>query len=394
METFNYCNKCILQEGYGIVLSEKDGLCPSCLGYYGDEMFHKVEHLHEKFNDFKKYTEKRKTGGEYDCLLMLSGGKDSVYMLHKLVNIDKLKPLAFTIDHPFESHYGRENIEKTIKKIDVEHIMFTPNSAYKELLKHIFTMETEDIAAKLDVQAPEKIPCIICSSYMEILSFLFSKKMGIPYILYCADPNQMFMAEDSMENIITNFYKFCGEELVHKLFGTQLDHLKDSDFDSLPKIVYPYISENYDRDTIISEVKRLGLYDSSPHQTHCTLYGLLNYFSVKNFNRVFYVTEFAVDVRNGRIGREIAIKVIEQFKRQILEIAAHGNVGEETKQNLGGIVKYICSSDAELEYLLKVILNMHDTAKELGFEIFGKSSETMKEADSAIYDDEACGFEF
>ena len=48
--------------------------------------------------DFERTLSECKGQGEYDCLVPLSGGKDSIYLLYRLKVECKLKVLAFTVD--------------------------------------------------------------------------------------------------------------------------------------------------------------------------------------------------------------------------------------------------------------------------------------------------------
>ena len=367
LEEPKYCSRCVLQEGWGTELAE-DGRCPACRGGEASEgAVAWLNRLVQIVMDFRNYAEQNRNNDHYDCILMLSGGKDSVYMLHKLVNIDKFKPLAFTFINPFESSNAVHNIERTLERLNVEHIGFTPKiGAYKALLKHILSMSAEEISSISDT-ATEKIPCGACTAYMMLMSCLFAVNLGIPYILYCADPNQMATTPPDILKAADFLKKFCGKELIHMLFGNKLETLEK--VDKLPEIVFPYIAENYDERRIISEVKELGLYETSPNETHCSLYGLLQYFSIKNFNRYFYAAETAARVRSGKMNREAVITGIDQFKVAIMQIAAEENISPQLEGQVKGILKYICSKDSEVEYMWNNIRNIRQVAKELDIKL-------------------------
>jgi tRNA(Ile)-lysidine synthase TilS/MesJ len=48
-------------------------------------------------------------GGQYDCLVPLSGGKDSTYVLYLCARVYGLKVLAMNFDNGFQSPLAREN---------------------------------------------------------------------------------------------------------------------------------------------------------------------------------------------------------------------------------------------------------------------------------------------
>ncbi|PYO86556.1 MAG: hypothetical protein DMD66_13270, partial [Gemmatimonadetes bacterium] len=64
----------------------------------------------------------RTGGGEYDCLVLLSGGKDSTYMLYQLCDLG-LKPLVFTLDNGFISDEAKANIRRVVDSLGVDLIM-------------------------------------------------------------------------------------------------------------------------------------------------------------------------------------------------------------------------------------------------------------------------------
>ena len=60
--------------------------------------------------ELKSILKKHKTKGNYDCIVPMSGGKDSTYVAHKLRNDLGLKPLTVTSRPPLETEIGKKNI--------------------------------------------------------------------------------------------------------------------------------------------------------------------------------------------------------------------------------------------------------------------------------------------
>jgi hypothetical protein len=59
-------------------------------------------------------------------LVCLSGGRDSCYALHKVKELG-LEPIAFTYDWGFISEAARENMAKMCGKLEIQHILVSPN---------------------------------------------------------------------------------------------------------------------------------------------------------------------------------------------------------------------------------------------------------------------------
>jgi N-acetyl sugar amidotransferase len=72
---------------------------------------------------------KAAAGTNYDCIVPISGGKDSTFQLHVLVNVYAMKPLAVTFSHNWYSKTGWYNLQNALEQFNVDHIMFTPNRA-------------------------------------------------------------------------------------------------------------------------------------------------------------------------------------------------------------------------------------------------------------------------
>lgn len=64
---------------------------------------------------------KRGENPNYDCISLLSGGKDSTYILAQLVDMG-LKVLAFTLDNGYISEQAKGNISKIVTKLGVDHV--------------------------------------------------------------------------------------------------------------------------------------------------------------------------------------------------------------------------------------------------------------------------------
>jgi acyl-CoA synthetase (AMP-forming)/AMP-acid ligase II len=111
-----YCSRCGLASNYPGVSYDEDQVCNFCRTYdsYKDKAqryFKPMEALHRELDRLKA----RRTG-DYDAIVLLSGGKDSTYMLYRLAEMD-LKMLAFTLDNGFISEGAKENIRRVVTSL-------------------------------------------------------------------------------------------------------------------------------------------------------------------------------------------------------------------------------------------------------------------------------------
>lgn len=114
-ETMKRCTKCILPETFPGISFDQEGVCNYCHDYQKASVFGE-EALGQELS---KYVGK---GEKYDCLVPISGGRDSSFVLHHIVNKYRMSCLAITVDSGAMTQEGYRNIEKTTKALGVEHV--------------------------------------------------------------------------------------------------------------------------------------------------------------------------------------------------------------------------------------------------------------------------------
>ncbi|MHA1382073.1 MAG: ATPase [Candidatus Helarchaeota archaeon] len=107
------CNKCILTDRTPNIKFDKNGVCNYCNSYIPMKT-KSEEELKSILNLYKKKNK------QYDCIVGVSGGRDSIYTLWKLVNDYKMKVLAVTYNNPFTSEQAKRNIKNAVKILGVD----------------------------------------------------------------------------------------------------------------------------------------------------------------------------------------------------------------------------------------------------------------------------------
>ncbi len=127
------CNHCVMDTTDTNIVFDEHGVCGRCneyeqriLGWWNRGNNHEEE-LQKILSDVKKSGE----GKPYDCILGLSGGLDSSYLLHMAVKEWKLRPFVFHVDAGWDLPVAVKNIHKLCDKLGVE--------------LHIETMDFEDM---------------------------------------------------------------------------------------------------------------------------------------------------------------------------------------------------------------------------------------------------------
>ena len=114
-----FCTRCGLASNVPGTTYDATGLCNVCRGL--DAYVDKAQAYFKTPDELKALVAEMKATrtGEYDCLVLLSGGKDSTYMLYQLCDLG-LKPLVFTLDNGFISAEAKANIRRVVDSLGVE----------------------------------------------------------------------------------------------------------------------------------------------------------------------------------------------------------------------------------------------------------------------------------
>jgi N-acetyl sugar amidotransferase len=143
MTEFNitYCSKCLLPSTKPD-LKFVNGVCSACLNFEGRS----VIDFESRAKEFVELVKERssKSESKWDCLIPVSGGKDSTYQVLKILELG-FNPLCVTATTCDLSSIGRENIEN-IKQLGVDYIEFSPNKIVRRKLNKIGLTMVGDIA--------------------------------------------------------------------------------------------------------------------------------------------------------------------------------------------------------------------------------------------------------
>ena len=182
------CSKCILTDAYPGVSFGEDGVCSMCSS----------NHVYRPLGEDNLISilnaEKAKKRGEYDALVPLSGGKDSMYILYLAVKVYNLKVLTMTYDNGFVSQIAIDNMTHAVEKMNVKHIVCKPDEAVLRRIYKGMLLSSGDIcgacgiaikASMFKVASDYKIPIILLgTSPLEEDSFLPDTTLDIGRFKY------------------------------------------------------------------------------------------------------------------------------------------------------------------------------------------------------------------
>lgn len=135
-----YCQKCVYPNLAVNLHMDDDNICSACETAAAFEEL-TDEYWEQRRVRFEKLVNeiKNDSSGEYDCLIPVSGGKDSYYQTHVMATEYGLKPLLMTYhgnNYLPEGDYNRDRMREVF---DADHIIYGPSvTALKKLNRLAF----------------------------------------------------------------------------------------------------------------------------------------------------------------------------------------------------------------------------------------------------------------
>ena len=153
------CSRCIYDERVAAIQFDAQGVCNYCLQVdrlkkeYGTGTEEGERKLAGIIEDIKRAGKGRK----YDCVIGVSGGTDSSYMVH-LAKQWGLRPLAVHYDNTWNSAISTQNIRKVLAALDVDlytHVI--DNKESDDIFRAFFRAGVAEIEAATDLALAETL---------------------------------------------------------------------------------------------------------------------------------------------------------------------------------------------------------------------------------------------
>jgi len=303
------CSTCIMDDTVPGITFDASGECNYCKIHWAlDKEYPKNEIGKQKFNTIIKKIKKAGTGKKYDCIIGVSGGTDSCYLLH-LANQHGLKPLAVNLDNGWNSEIAVNNIKKCTAKLNID--------------LRTYVVDWEEMKDIQIAFLKASLPWADCPTDIAITSSLYkiAAEENIKYILVGAD----FRTEGKQPSEWTygdgKLIRF-----IHKKFG----HLRMKTFPNLEifdliyygflkgiKNLRPLYYLNYNKDTARTLLERLydWQYYGGHHLESIYTHFILTYWLPVKFEIDKRKVTFSAQIRSGHRNREEALKELQQAGR-------------------------------------------------------------------------------
>ena len=141
-QSLTYCKRCLMPDTKPDLFLDDEGICNACRSYENRAEVDWTKRYDELQEILSKY--KNKDGTNWDCIVPVSGGKDSTYQVVKMLQLG-LNPLCVTSTTCDLSNIGRKNIEN-IKNLGVDYVEMSPNPNIRAKLNSIGLKQVGDIS--------------------------------------------------------------------------------------------------------------------------------------------------------------------------------------------------------------------------------------------------------
>ena len=127
-----YCKKCLYPSTKPQLQFDERGICSACNNQKLKNEVNWVKKKEDLLLILEKY--KSKDGSKYDCIIPVSGGKDSTFQTYTIKETFGLNPLAVNFHPHDQTEIGRKNLENLSDTFSCDIINFNSNiSSYTKL---------------------------------------------------------------------------------------------------------------------------------------------------------------------------------------------------------------------------------------------------------------------
>ncbi|WP_051476044.1 N-acetyl sugar amidotransferase [Aquimarina megaterium] len=197
------CTTCIYDENVPAIKFDDDGVCNYCKMIEDLKTQYKTA-TPEGEKDFFEIVEQIKkhgNGKKYDCVVGVSGGTDSSYMIIKAVEWG-LRPLAVHYDNTWNTAIATENIRKILGKLNIDlYTHVVDNKEADDIFKSFFLANVPEIDGPTDIALAETL-------------YRAASKFGVKYIL----EGHSFIAE-GVSPLSSAYVDGAYIKNIHKMFG-------------------------------------------------------------------------------------------------------------------------------------------------------------------------------
>ncbi|HOW35814.1 MAG TPA: N-acetyl sugar amidotransferase [Candidatus Omnitrophota bacterium] len=275
-----YCKRCLYPENHPLhLIFDSEGVCSGCRVHEEKDVLdwhERAQNLGRIFDDYRS-----RSGKNYDCIIPVSGARDSYFIVHTVKNVFKMNPLLVSYNQHYNTDIGIRNLAYLRIKFNCDYYQLTVSP---------------EIVKKITRATMRKRGSIYwhCIAGQTVYPVQMAVQFKIPLIVWGAhqgvDQVGMFSHLDEVE--MTRKYR-----KEHDLMGLEAEDLVD-EFDFIEeKDMAPFV---YPDDKEIEKVGVRGIYlnnyirwdSKKQHEDMIRLYGYETALQTRTFDNYNDIDSF------------------------------------------------------------------------------------------------------
>ena len=202
------CSNCVMDTSDSKIKFDEFGVCDHCNTFFNEILpnWHTDEKGHQMLTKIIDKIKKAGAGKDFDCLMGMSGGIDSSYLLYVMKEQYGLRPLVFHVDAGWNSQIAVNNIERLVDGLGLD--LYTEVINWEEI-KDLQLAFFKSGVPHIDVPQDHAFFATM---------YKFASKHGIKYILTGGN----YSTECVRNPLEWMYYQSDSIQLrdIHKKFGT------------------------------------------------------------------------------------------------------------------------------------------------------------------------------
>lgn len=303
-------------ETYPGISFDDNGVCSYCLSHE-PIMYRGRSAL---LNILSMYRDK---GQYYDCIVPVSGGRDSAFVLYQMQKVYGMKVLAFNYESGFASNRAKDNLRAMIKALNVDFVSMRSNM---DIQKRCLA---NSIKAWGHNPFAEPLPslCYGCKNGYLGGAYKIARETGIPLIVMgdamvenaqqtrrqsVLMPNSSVMVSLMLKFVKNPFYLVPRNVHDYLLMQTEFPLPREADNNPV-RILHFFDFIKYDEEKLLSTIVNELNWEKNQNLTSswrfdCEIHAVLEYMLQRKFGFTERDEFYSEAIRNGDMSREEALE--------------------------------------------------------------------------------------
>ena len=323
-----YCTRCLYPSNAKPVISfDEEGVCSGCryseskIDINWDEKYKVLKNIVEVYKEKAK-----KNSSPYDCIIPVSGGKDSTFQTYYMMKNFNLNPLLVSFNHTFNTKLGLRNLENLLDKSNCDLIRFTTNRKSTKKIAKYMLEKLGDVTwhyhagvntFPIQIAVKYKIPLIIWGEMgFSEMAGMFNQDDMIEFTRMLRTEHDMrgFDAEDLLESNDNDFTKLDLSGYFYpsdqEIFDLDLKGIFLSNFIKWnSKQQTELVMKEWDFNVLEDDRDRtFNKYDKTDDAAN----GVHDYLKYLKFGYGRATDDASTEIRNGRMTREEGLEMVKK----------------------------------------------------------------------------------